>query len=140
MSYTVLGDAVNLGSRLEGLTKQYGVEILISQFTRELVPDLPCRELDLVRVKGKVEPVGVYEPLGESAELPEALARESEQYHRALLAYRNQQWDLAETILNQLGEEHGERPMYRLYLDRIAHLRGDPPGADWDAVFTATSK
>jgi adenylate cyclase len=64
IAYTVLGDTVNLGSRLEGLTKQYGVDMIVSEMTATLLPEFAFRELDLVRVKGKTKPVAIFEPLG----------------------------------------------------------------------------
>ena len=69
IAYTVMGDTVNLGSRLEGLTKQYGVDIIVSDHTARLVPDYAFRELDLVRVKGKNEPVAIFEPLAAADDL-----------------------------------------------------------------------
>jgi adenylate cyclase len=72
-AYTVMGDAVNLGSRLEGITKEYGVGIAVGQVTRLAAPEFVYRELDLVRVKGKNEPVAIFEPLGKSAELDPGL-------------------------------------------------------------------
>jgi adenylate cyclase len=140
MAYTVMGDAVNLGSRLEGLTKQYGVNIIVSEFTKAKVPDYSFLELDRVRVKGKDEPVIIFEPLGATAAQPaETLAR-IERFHAALFEYRKQRWDIAEAELKKLAEEEPQRKIYHIYLERIAHFRRDPPDVDWDGVFTHTSK
>ncbi|OSM05234.1 CHASE2 domain-containing protein [Magnetofaba australis] len=141
MAYTVLGDAVNLGSRLEGLTKQYGVEIIIGETTEAHVRDVAlCRDLDRVRVKGKAEPVTIYEPVGFKKELESARAAEVESYHAALALYREQQWDAAQSAFEQLSEQESNRLIYKVYLERIALFRDTPPGEDWDGVFTHTSK
>ncbi len=140
MAYTVMGDAVNLGSRLEGLTKQYGVNIIVSEFTRAKVPDYSFLELDRVRVKGKDEPVIIFEPLGATAKQPQDLLDRVERFHTALLDYRQQRWDTAESAMTALAAEEPERKIYRIYLERIQHFREDPPDIDWDGVFTHTSK
>ena len=140
MAYTVMGDAVNLGSRLEGLTKQYGVNIIVSEFTRAAVPEYAYRELDRVRVKGKEEPVIIYQPLGLASALETGSLSRLERFNEALELYRQQQWDAAERIINSIARE-GERYMiYDIYLERIAAFRAQPPGENWDGVFTHTSK
>ena len=139
-AYTVMGDAVNLGSRLESITKQYGVGIIIGEGTWELVKDqFAFRELDRVRVKGKAEPVGIYEPLGAPGSLSETQAADLDAWRQALAAYRTQQWDRAEEILHGL---EAVRPhyLYNLYLHRIEAYRIDPPAADWDGVTTFETK
>ncbi|MEG3641523.1 CHASE2 domain-containing protein [Magnetococcus sp. PR-3] len=140
MAYTVLGDAVNLGSRLEGLTKQYGVDIIIGQASRAEVDDLICRELDLVRVKGKAEPIAIFEPVCFQEESDAALTEALLQYEQALVLYRQQQWDESEEILNGLKQSDAPRMIYDIYLERIAHFREESPGDAWDGVFTHTSK
>ena len=139
-SYTVMGDAVNLGSRLEGITKQYGVGIIAGESTRELVKDdFVFRELDRVRVKGKAEPVGIYEPVGLAGKVaPDALA-ELDLWNQALAAYRSQQWDQAEALLKTLSAMT-PRYLYDLYGKRIAHCREEPPGDGWDGVTTFETK
>lgn len=135
-SYTVMGDAVNLGSRLEGITKQYGVGIIAGEATRELVKnDFVFRELDRVRVKGKAEPVGIYEPVGLVGRVdPESLS-ELDLWNQALSAYRAQDWDHAEELLQSLANMT-PRYLYDLYSKRIAHCRKEPPGEGWDGVTT----
>ncbi|MCK5873934.1 MAG: adenylate/guanylate cyclase domain-containing protein [Alcanivoracaceae bacterium] len=140
MAYTVMGDAVNLGSRLEGLTKQYGVNIIVSEFTKAKVPDYSFLELDRVRVKGKDEPVIIFEPLGATDKQPQELLDRIERFHTALLDYRQQRWDVAESAMKALAEEEPQRKIYGIYLERIEHFREDPPDIDWDGVFTHTSK
>lgn len=140
MAYTVLGDAVNLGSRLEGLTKEYGVTIIVSEHTKELVPDMVYRELDRVRVKGKDRPVTLYEPLGMTGQLEPAVEAELEHYHQALYCYRERNFATARQLFIHLHQQQPEYPLYRLYLDRIEHLLIEPPPDTWDASFTHTSK
>jgi adenylate cyclase len=140
MAYTVMGDAVNLGSRLESITKQYGVDIIVSEFTREKLPQYLFRELDRVRVKGKDEPVGLFEPICLAGEEDEAVKKELDLYHETLKLYRTQNWDMAEMQFVNLQKLSPNRYLYEVYLERIASYREDPPGADWDGVYTAKSK
>jgi adenylate cyclase len=139
-AYTVMGDAVNLGSRLEGLTKQYAVTIICSDSTRIAVPEFSYLELDLVRVKGKEQPVGIYEPLGLKDSVDKTLRSLLTRHKQALTYYRKQDWDGAEREFFTLQQAMPERVLYRLYLDRIAYFRAHPPGESWDGVFTFTTK
>jgi adenylate cyclase len=139
-AYTVMGDAVNLGSRLEGITKQYGVGILVGEETFSVVRDaFVFRELDRVRVKGKIDPVGIYEPLGLVGTVGDDVLAALQQWNAALDAYRAQQWDVAQTTLQAL-EANRPHYLYALYLKRIDHLREEPPGTDWDGVTTFETK
>jgi len=140
MAYTVLGDAVNLGSRLEGLTKNYGVNIIVSATTMAEIPEFVFRELDLVRVKGKNEPVAIFEPIGHKNDLEKSVTSELRAYKQALKAFHAQSWDKAELDFFNLTRLDPDRLLYQVYLDRIAFFRNEPPGDDWDGVFTHTSK
>ncbi len=138
-AYTVMGDNVNLASRLEGASKIYGTNIIISEFTKaELGERFYCRFLDQVRVKGKDVPVRIYEPLCEGEPEP-ALKMEAETFAKALDYYANQKFQEAVEIIRSLNEA---KPMmlYNLYLDRIAHYQKEPPPPDWDGSYTFTSK
>jgi len=140
MAYTCLGDAVNLGSRLEGLTKQYGVTLIVSESTKHLVPEFEYRELDVVRVKGKDKPVTIFEPIGPIEDIAKQLRSELRRFHKALTAFRGQEWDAAEREIFSLAQENKVCAVYGLYLDRIMHYRNNPPGSDWDGVFTHETK
>ena len=139
-SYTVIGDAVNLGSRLEGLSKLYGVGIVVSESTRAQAPEFLWQELDRVRVKGKAEAVSVFTPL-----LPKTQDHKGQQYelhrwHAFLLLYRDQQWHQATELLNNLLEGQKDSVLYRLYSDRIAAFRHQPHDPHWDGVTNLDSK
>lgn len=140
MSYTVLGDAVNLASRLESAAKQYGVAIVISEHTRDAVPEYACRELDRVRVKGRSRPVAIFEPLCLAAELGPEQQMELADHEAALRAYRQRDWDEATARFRRLGARWPDRRLYALYLDRLAALMVAPPPADWDGVFNLQTK
>ncbi len=140
VAYTVLGDAVNLGSRLEGLTKAYGVDIIVSETTRDAVDEFIFRELDLVRVKGKNKPVAIFEPVGHKNDVSKQLTSELTSYKQALLAFRKQDWDNAEMMFFNLTRSYPERLLYQEYLNRVTNYRQNPPGDNWDGVYTHTSK
>ncbi|MCG6890806.1 MAG: adenylate/guanylate cyclase domain-containing protein [Gammaproteobacteria bacterium] len=140
MAYTVLGDAVNLGARLEGLTKNYGVNIIVSESTKLEIPEFLFRELDLVRVKGKNEPVAIFEPVGHRNDVEKSITEELSAYRKALKSFRAQSWDKAELDFFNLNRNYPDRYLYQVYLDRVTVYRNEPPGDDWDGVFTHTSK
>ena len=139
-AYTVMGDAVNLGARLEGITKQYGVGILVGEETRSLLTkEFVFREMDRVRVKGKNEPIGIYEPLGETGQVSDEDMELLKLWNQALRQYRAQDWDQAELTLMNLNRMHPHY-LFELYAKRIEHLRQEPPGEGWDGVTTFETK
>ena len=140
VAYTVLGDAVNLGSRLEGLTKEYGVRVIISEFTRQQIDDFIFRELDKVRVKGKEEPVVIFEPVGHNSEISEDTLNEVKQYEEALFAYRSQDWQQAQEKFENLTAGFPDSKLYQLYLERSQAFMRQPPEPGWDGVFIFKTK
>jgi adenylate cyclase len=139
-AYTVMGDAVNLGSRLEGLTRVYGVGIIVGPNTKQAVKDIVFRELDRVKVKGKDEPVDIFEPVGIEGQVDNKVMDEITLWHKALRAYRAQKWDEAEMDLFNLQRMSPESRLYQLYFERIKQCRIDPPGPDWDGVTAFKTK
>jgi adenylate cyclase len=139
-AYTVMGDAVNLGSRLEGLTRVYGVGIIVGPHTKQLVTDIVFRELDRVKVKGKDEPVDIFEPIGIEGQVDKKVMDEIKLWHKALRAYRAQKWDEAEMDLFNLQRMSPQCKLYELYFERIKECRADPPGPDWDGVTAFKTK
>jgi adenylate cyclase len=139
-AYTVLGDAVNVGSRLENLTRHYGVGIIVGEDTRKRVDGIAFRELDRVRVKGRQTPISIFEPLGEAADLGDAQLRELALWTQALGHYRVREWDEAQRILETLSAQHADAALYSAFLARIAAFRTAPPGDAWDGVTTFETK
>jgi adenylate cyclase len=139
-AYTVMGDAVNLGSRLEGITKQYGVGIIGGQRTRELVKDVVWRELDRVRVKGKDEPIAIFEPMGFEGHVSKEKLEELKLWNHAVRAYRVQDWDQTDMQLLNLQRLAPGSHLYEVYAERVAHYRKNPPGPDWDGVWKFETK
>jgi adenylate cyclase len=127
---------VNLASRLEGASKTYGVDLILSESTALLVPDEPLAELDLIRVKGRDQAVRIFTVL----DINDVSTLERHREIRA--AYLAQQWDRALALIDHARAEEpfGLAPLYGVYLERIAQFRTTPPGPGWDGVFHAHEK
>ena len=140
-AYTVMGDAVNLGSRLEGIAKEYGADIIVGEGTKNAVSDIIFRELDRVRVKGKDEAVAIYEPFGLQGQVEKAKLDEIKLYVQFLRLYRAQDWDQAELQLFNLQKQVPGNTLYsQTFVERISYLRANPPGKGWDGAFTFKTK
>ncbi|WP_237763369.1 adenylate/guanylate cyclase domain-containing protein [Thiobacillus denitrificans] len=139
--YTVIGDTVNLASRLEQANKFYGTRILVSEATRTLAGDtLAFREIDSLRVAGKQETVRVFELLGMADELSESGRQRIQAYEAGLARYRAQDWDAAEAAFREcLTYAPDDRPS-QVMLARVAVFRQKPPEAGWGGVWVAASK
>lgn len=140
--YSVLGDDVNLASRLEGQSKTYGVNIVIGPNTRAQAPEFAALELDLLRVKGKTQPVRIYALLAgpDEAQTP-AFKKLAGNHESMLTAYRKQDWAEAERLIVECrAGGMGLSGLYDLYVSRINAYREQPPAPDWDGVYIATSK
>ncbi|MDD3324054.1 MAG: adenylate/guanylate cyclase domain-containing protein [Sulfurospirillaceae bacterium] len=138
--YTVIGDTINLGSRLESLCKQYGAKIILSQYTKQKLKEPSryiFRELDCVRVKGKQEPIFIYECLG-TKDFELVKFDEKELYEEALGAYKRGDFALAFESFKTLANTYKAK-LYTLYMERCEHYLKSPP-TDFDGVFTFTTK
>lgn len=140
VAYTVMGDAVNLASRLEGITKEYGAGIVVGENTRMAAPEFVYRELDWVRVKGKEKPVAIFEPLGLVGQVEETVLEEVKLFQQVLRAYRKQDWEQAELQLFDLQKMSPEAKLYQVYAERIFHFKNNSPSSDWDGVFVFKTK
>ncbi|MBI5622388.1 MAG: adenylate/guanylate cyclase domain-containing protein [Elusimicrobia bacterium] len=140
--YSVLGDDVNLASRLEGQSKYYGVKIVVGGSTREMAQDFAFLELDLIRVKGKLQPVRIFTLLGDAGVKESPVFQELQLAHDAMLAsYRGQKWGQAVELLGRCRKlEPSLKVLHDLYAERIQAFRENPPESDWDGVYVATSK
>lgn len=139
LNYTVIGDGVNLASRLEGLTKRYHVPLIVSDATRRGAPGFVYRELDRVRVKGKREAVAVFQPLGPEEEVMPAQRDELERFHGALERLRAGDHRAAREGFARLAAEAGadggaDAALYRVYLERAERFAAGPPTPPWDGT------
>jgi adenylate cyclase len=140
-SYTVMGDPVNLASRLEGVNKSYGTHILMSETSARMAEGaIEAREIDSIVVVGKSEPQRVFEALGRKGELDPATVQLRDRFAVGLAAYRRQAWAEAHAEFEGcLAAAPGDGPS-RVLLARVAHLAEHPPGPDWNGVWTLTEK
>jgi adenylate cyclase len=143
MEYSVLGDSVNLASRLEGASKTYGVDLILSESTALQVPQEPLAELDLIRVKGRDRAVRIFTVLDAAAETAAAALAPALERHREIRqAYLAQQWDRALGLIDEADTQEllGLGPLYAVYRERITRFRTEPPGSSWDGVYQAREK
>ncbi len=141
-NYTALGDGVNLASRLEGANKMYGTRILMSQPTAELVKgQFILRKVDVVKVKGKKEPMAVFTLLADRNDPAAArFERLAGGYEKAFAAYQGRQWDMATQLLLELASDFSDDGAVQALLGRIEYLKVHPPADDWDGVYEAKEK
>jgi len=142
--YSILGDAANLASRLEGQSKGYGVTIILGEETAEAVEhELFSVELDSIAVKGKKDAVRIFTVLGNNDWVFHNTSWyfNQQQHDKFLDLYRRQHWSMAERFATDLKREWPEmEKYYEIMLDRIGEFRKSPPGDDWDGVYRATTK
>ena len=135
MDFTSIGDTVNLAARLEGANKAYGSKAIITEAVYDKLKDtFVCRELDFIKVKGKNEPVRIYEILQTKAAAIDKLFEIKDLFEKGLNAYRKQQWDKAEEMFQLCNEKYQDMPSV-VFLDRIQHFKTNPPPKKWDGVF-----
>jgi adenylate cyclase len=142
--YTILGNHVNLASRLEGINKQYGTNIVISQFTRDLCKECSgdcwtVRELDTVRVKGKSEPVTIYELFGYGT-LYSQKQDLAKKFSECLKVYKDRQWMQAIALFQEVLQRYPDDQPSRMYIERCTKYFYNPPPDDWDGVFEMHTK
>jgi adenylate cyclase len=139
--YTVMGDNVNLGSRLEGANKAFGSSIMISEFTYNLVSErFDVRFLDKIRVPGKAKPVITYELLSEKGQLAEHWQKGLPLYHEAIQLFADRQFDLAREKFLEVLKIWGHDKPCETYIERAQFFAGTPPAKDWDGVFELKTK
>lgn len=135
---------MNLASRLEGQCKTYAVDIVIGENTQAKIPDMATLQLDQIKVKGKTEAVTVFTVLGDDTVKNGSAFPVLEEAHNKMLdAYRSQDWAAAKQHLGacrELLDGVNLNEFYDIYAERIAEYEANPPGADWDSVYVATSK
>lgn len=137
MDYTVIGDPVNLASRLEGLTKVYKVPVIISEFTYEKISNIYyARELDLIRVKGKLKPTAIYQPFDSLSAEVEKMA---DLYQKGLEEYKGRNWNKAIDYFSKAYEINNDGTS-SMYIERCQHFIEEPPSDDWDGVYVFKTK
>jgi adenylate cyclase len=144
LNYSVLGDAVNLASRLEGQSKTYHLDLVVGETTYDGVKDMGVIELDLIQVKGKTVPVRIFTLVGDEEVAKGPEYGELKRHHAAMLAaYRAQDWAAARASLKKcepLAPAFKLEGLYEVYAERIDHYEAESPGADWDGVYVAKTK
>ena len=139
-SYTVVGDSVNLGSRLEGLSKTYGVDIVVSESTQKLAQNFAWQELDTVRVKGKDQAVTIFWPVADLSHIDTEKAAELKLWKLALKAYRAQDWNECGLQLLNLQHSNTKKYLYQLYSERVGSMKLLPFDPEWDGTTNFQTK
>ncbi|MED5406211.1 MAG: adenylate/guanylate cyclase domain-containing protein, partial [Pseudomonadota bacterium] len=142
MDYTLIGDGVNLAARLESACKTYSARILISEHTfRKLRGTYRVRDVDLVLVKGKTKPVGIYEVLDyhDNSSFPDLMEAVGH-FNEGIANYRDANWDKATAQFTETLRFNPQDRLSQTYIDRCAHFKAQPPGDDWNGVWVMTSK
>jgi adenylate cyclase len=138
--FTVMGDSVNLGSRLEGANKNYQTNVIISQYTYERVKhEFLCMELDSVRVKGKREPVKIYNLVGRN-DLPQIHHQTVARFNQGISLYKEQRWDEAIHVFTEINTMYPNLYPAQVYIERCLDLKKNPPSPEWDGVYVMTAK
>jgi adenylate cyclase len=143
LSYSLIGDTVNMASRLEGLTKQYGVTTIVGSALAAHLADFALLELDRVRVVGREAPEMIYALLGDETARSDAFQQLAAAQAEFLAAYRRGDWGEAARLLDRLSPRYATiavSGLEALYRERLAALAANPPGAEWDGVYRATRK
>jgi len=141
MEYTAIGDTVNLASRLEGVNKFYGTSLMISEFTAATaVREFLLRELDLIRVKGKKEPIKIFEIVCTLAEATQEKTAALDAFREALACYRRQQWNEAIALFERASTMLGGDAACAVYVGRCRDFMSATPGPEWDGVYTMKAK
>ena len=139
--YSVVGDTVNLASRLEGLNKRYGTSMIIGENTYEQAHQvIETRELGIVRVVGRKTPVRIYEPLGRKGELPATLSKACDLFAHGMLCYRERKWNDAGALFNEVLALFPDDGPSHLYISRCQEFKMNPPSMEWDYVFDFKTK
>jgi adenylate cyclase len=140
-SYTVIGDTVNLASRLEGANKVYGTGILVAEDTMRLAQGaVDAREIDLLVVVGKTEPIRVFELLAPAGRLAPSMAELRGMFEEGLAAYREARWDVAEAKFGDCLRVKPDDVPSQTFAERVARLRAHPPSPAWNGVWTMEHK
>lgn len=140
--YTVIGDTVNLASRLEGVNKFYGTSLMISESTAsdQVRDEFLLREMDIMRVKGKHQPIKIYEVVCRKNEITEAQLKKVQTFESGLQLYRDQQWNDAISMFKTVLKTHESDYASKMYVERCEKYRLTPPPKEWDGVYVMTSK
>jgi adenylate cyclase len=140
MAYTVIGDAVNLASRLQQLTRFYKTGIIVGEGTKQAFPVPIYRELGLVQVKGKNRYARIYEPTNPAADPESTMVENMNRHNKALKHYYNREWDEARALFEALETKRDQDPLYPYYLRRIEEFRVNPPPEGWQGQVEFTVK
>lgn len=136
LAYTVMGGAVNLASRLEGITKEYGADIIVGEDARNTVSGVIFREADRLRVEDKDIAVAIFRAAGFKGQDNRAKLDEVELFHQVLMSYRLWGRDEAESRSPNLQKMSPDNKLYRIFIERLVFLCVSPPGSGWGDVFT----